>query len=412
MEENAISEAKMMEARKYALCIAERAQSFKKFAVAMIDFMGEGFSPFIIDLYNSLSQTLFMRGFYKEDVGENINEETILSWYNQYKECIKERDLSFQDDFKNKIDELQFLVERCRNSAEFQRMINCVGRFKHLAAYNAMLVDVQKPGAQLVLRSGEWEKYNRRVKPNAQILIVLVPFGPVEYMFDISDTEQMPGKPYLEDAKLLQEWNDTFKKIEGKVDEKILNNLIQNLPSYGIYLDDTFQAADTYGGYTARDNHEITININSKYYFKHSSKFIISVNRRQNPTEKFHTICHELGHIFCRHIYYNSNKQRNNLTRKEEEFEAETVAWLVCKRLGINNPSEDYLASYVSDGQVPYCSTDLILKAVTEIEKMMMGVVYVKKSKWYEEDKTFKKLVDEIITKKNVSNFRTKGITL
>lgn len=92
---------------------------------------------------------------------------------------------------------------------------------------------------------------------------------------------------------------------------------------------------------------------------------------------QFHTICHELGHLFCYHQFYTESK-RQKLTIKEREFEAETVAWLVCKRHGIYNPSEEYLASYAPLGEIPICSTDLIMKAVAEIERMMESPIKLK----------------------------------
>ena len=48
-------------------------------------------------------------------------------------------------------------------------------------------------------------------------------------------------------------------------------------------------------------------------------------------------------YLFCYHQFYAESKRRK-LTIKEREFEAKTVAWLVCKRHGIYNPSEEYLA--------------------------------------------------------------------
>lgn len=80
---------------------------------------------------------------------------------------------------------------------------------------------------------------------------------------------------------------------------------------------------------------------------------------------------------------------------KEREFEAETVAWLVCKRQGIENPSEEYLASYAPHGEIPICSMDIIMKAVTEIEKMLKGEVKIKDSLWYKEDKKIQKIVSQ-----------------
>jgi hypothetical protein len=113
-------------------------------------------------------------------------------------------------------------------------------------------------------------------------------------------------------------------------------------------------------------------------------------------TEKFHTICHELGHVFCRHQSYNYEKTRH-LSLKEREFEAETVAWLMCKRHGIDNASEEYLATYAPEGTIPICSTEYIMKAVTEIERMLEGTISPKNSLWYKEDKRFKEDLDAVL---------------
>ena len=103
-------------------------------------------------------------------------------------------------------------------------------------------------------------------------------------------------------------------------------------------------------------------------------------------------ISHELGHLFCYHQFYTESKRRK-LTIKEREFEAETVAWLICKRHGIYNPSEEYLASYAPQGEIPICSTDLIMKAVAEIERMMKSPIKIKESLWYKEDKGLKEKI-------------------
>ena len=75
---------------------------------------------------------------------------------------------------------------------------------------------------------------------------------------------------------------------------------------------------------------------------KINSRFIISINKNLSRIVQFHTICHELGHLFCYHQFYTESKRRK-LTIKEREFEAETVAWLVCKRHGIYNPLKNTL---------------------------------------------------------------------
>ena len=63
----------------------------------------------------------------------------------------------------------------------------------------------------------------------------------------------------------------------------------------------------------------------NKVSAKINSRFIISINKNLSRIVQFHTICHELGHLFCYHQFYTESKRRK-LTIKEREFEAEIVA--------------------------------------------------------------------------------------
>jgi len=379
-------------ALEYATNIIHHATSFLAFSDAMLDYMGENF-PKCKAMYNSFRLW--------PNSGLNLTDEMTVSNYTDeylvehYKRYRQEQERSRQQDFKENIDELQFLVEIYRKSDEFKKILNFVGRFHYLAPYNAMLVQMQKPGATFVFNGKDWSKYNRRPKENSQQLITLIPFGPIQCMFDYSDTEPIPGTNAVTETKLMEIWDNGLMKTKGEVDNSSMINLFYNLSIYGIYLDDSLHAANTFGGYIKVDGeHKLNVYINNDHYIKVDSRFMITINKNQSEVVRFHTLCHELGHLFCRHLYYNWDKKRDLYT-KEKEFEAETVAWLVCKRHGISNPSEEYLAGYAPNGIIPICSTEYIMKAVTEIEKMMKDKVDVTKSLWYNEDKFFKDFVKD-----------------
>jgi hypothetical protein len=56
------------------------------------------------------------------------------------------------------------------------------------------------------------------------------------------------------------------------------------------------------------------------------------------------------------------------------EFEAESVAYLVCGRLGIDNPSDTYPADYLDKNEnVPEISIDRVMKAAGLIGQMGSG---------------------------------------
>lgn len=69
-------------------------------------------------------------------------------------------------------------------------LLEFVKKFPHIAPYNAMLVHVQKPGSQYVCSASEWRNgYHRDIKPGARPLVILRPFGPVSFVFELLDTD-------------------------------------------------------------------------------------------------------------------------------------------------------------------------------------------------------------------------------
>ena len=407
-----MDDKRFAQAVNYGKMIINDVPDFCDFAIAMVDYMGEDVCPECKNIY-SLSvksipdAVLKVLKITQSDVVSEYNSQDILNSYRLFKSKQKEDEVKRK--IKENVDELQYLIEKYRTSTEFKIMMDFIARHNYMAPYNAMLVQAQKPGAEFAFNANTWrKKYRRRPKPNAQRIVTLVPFGPTQYVFDYSDTEPIPGELFFSTKEnLMQEWDRSLTKTKGNVSKSEFNRLLCNLPKYGIYLDRTFNAANTFSGYIMRyDGGNVEINFNQDYSINHSSEFILSVNKNEDDNSAFATICHELGHLFCRHIYYDISKKRQ-LTIKEKEFEAETVAWLVCKRHGVKNPSEEYLATYAPKGKIPFISLDAVMRAVTEIEKMLDSNMNLKSTLWYKEDKKYKKVIDETMeflkTRRNLS---------
>ncbi len=311
----------------------------------------------------------------------------------------------------NNIDTLIDDIVKYRQSDEFFKIMDFVGKFKHIAPFNAFLINIQRPSARLVLRAKEWkDKFNRRIHPNAQQLIVLVPFGPVEIMYDIDQTVAIDTPENLQPS-LFDDITDIALKpkqlteqqiidsyihqyqTENTIDKLYYYNLMDNMAKYGISIDNNFNASSEYAAYISVSTDEtilIKYNKDGEIYTK--SKYLISVNSQQDLTTSFASICHELGHLFCKHLpYYNEGMVRKRLSHKEKEFEAEAVAWLICRRMGIKNPSEKYLAGYVGTNEpLPQYSMEAILRATAEIEKMIQGPVSLSKTPFYKDNKELK----------------------
>lgn len=88
------------------------------------------------------------------------------------------------------LDKLFQEIGTYRKSEEFKELLDFIKKFPRLAPFDALLVHIQKPGSVYVASEAQWkQRFGRRVKTGARPLVILQPFGPVAFVFDLSDTE-------------------------------------------------------------------------------------------------------------------------------------------------------------------------------------------------------------------------------
>ncbi len=104
------------------------------------------------------------------------------------------------------------------------------------------------------------------------------------------------------------------------------------------------------------------------------ARYELTISSDLDPGAKYNTLAHELGHLYCGHVGTPDPDwwpDRRFVSWEAAEFEAQSVAYLVCGRLGIDTPSARYLHGYLEDGQqVPDISLDLVLTAAAQVERM------------------------------------------
>ena len=88
---------------------------------------------------------------------------------------------------------------------------------------------------------------------------------------------------------------------------------------------------------------------------------------------RYGTLVHELAHLYCGHLGTPNGRwwpDRQNLSHAVREFEAESVSYLVCTRLGIGTASDEYLAGYVRRcPATPPISLDRVMRSVLLLEQ-------------------------------------------
>jgi hypothetical protein len=196
--------------------------------------------------------------------------------------------------------------------------------------------------------------------------------GPVLFVFDVSDTTPLPNAPPLP-----PQVEDPFRVRNGKIDGQLALT-IENAKRDGVRVSeraDGSQRAGSIQSAAAGQYQEFTIA--SKPSPRSTSVplwFELLLNSVLSAEARYGTLVHELAHLYCGHLGTPNGRwwpDRQNLSHVVREFEAESVSYLVCTRLGIDTTSDEYLAAYIRRcPSTPPISLDRVMKSVWLLEQM------------------------------------------
>ncbi len=277
------------------------------------------------------------------------------------------------DATRRALDELFSVARQYNSSQAYLDLMKFVAGFRFYAPFNAMLVHVQMAGATFVAPPGRWRfTYGRRIKPDARPLVILQPMGPVMFVFDVSGTEPLDGAPDLP-PEVLHPFQAT-----GESAAHTLQRTITNAVRDGVEVfteDGGSQSAGSIRTYTGdRQLSYLAKRKPQPQYEAVRVRYTIMLNANHAPTTRYATLVHELAHLYCGHLGTPDERwwpDRRGLSHAIREFEAESVSYLVCCRLGIETTAAAYLANYCTLHQTtPPVSLDCVMKAAGLIETM------------------------------------------
>ena len=202
--------------------------------------------------------------------------------------------------------------------------------------------------------------------PDARPIVLLQPGGPVMFAFDVSDTRPLPGaKP------LPRHVTDPFATSgPGWVGDQ-LERTVENAKRDGVGIDERDAGSQSAGQISAVES-DAFVRFQFRTLPKPESRYVkvryeLLLNAKHSPEAQYATLAHELAHLYCGHLGTPNLDwwpSRCGLSEKEREFEAESVAFLVCSRLGIENPSPEYLSGYLENHiSIPAISLNCVLKS-------------------------------------------------
>ena len=217
-------------------------------------------------------------------------------------------------------------------------LLQFTARLRVFAPFNAMLLHIQKPGLTHAATAKDWyNRFGRVPKTGARPLLVLRMKGPVDFVFDILDTE---GRPVPENAF-------TFPTL-GNLSEKRLEELLKTLSSEGFTLEPQ-ELGDGWAG-----------------WIKRTWRWSAAQGRHR------YTLAHELAHMFLGHLGADPGRNvpdRSNRDHALREIEAESTAYLLAKRNGLTPKSESYLSAF--EGSFANLDIYSVMRAANAIEKVL-----------------------------------------
>jgi hypothetical protein len=269
---------------------------------------------------------------------------------------VNQHRLAHFEDCQSAIDQLFIDAMNDRGESAFDEFIDFAIRFSNLAVYNAMLVRIQCPGAGAVATRRKWNAIGREIKPGATPIVILRPFGPVEFVFEQSDTEgaDIRGEKQsslFADGEISEQ---TFNAVVAAAKKNRV--LVEHTPNYGALLAGTAQ------GYKMLPD--------AKSGVKDIS-YSVLLNANHDLPTRFATMAHELGHVYCGHIGGDIKGRwapRIGLPHELVELEAEAVAFLVCQRNGVTSRSREYLSQLIRKADLGAVSMYAIYEAANRVE--------------------------------------------
>ena len=225
------------------------------------------------------------------------------------------------------------------------------------------------------------QDYGRKVAPGGRPITILQPKGPVLFVFDVGDTGPIPGAP-----KLPQSVTNPFAVVRG-VERGELDKTVENCKRDGVRVHEREFGSQRAGQIQSSDTSDV-FQLSVSHLFKNEKipvpiRYELLLNSRQTREERYATLVHELGHLYCGHLG-SANEQhwpdRRGLPKEVVECEAESISYLVCARLGIETPSAEYVAGYLrGDGKMPNISLDAVMKSAMAIHQMGKSLLPLRK---------------------------------
>ena len=264
---------------------------------------------------------------------------------------------------KEILSQLEDGVKAVFSSNKYTEFLKAYAKFHNYSVGNTILILTQKPDAERVASFTTWKRMDRHiVKGEAGIKIIV----PSPYTFEVKvegkeDLEEMTGMGFRTGYVF------DISQTEGKPLPTLVTLLTEDSPGIKQVIERLVVTSDI------PIHFDKPIKESSNGYY-HLEENFIAVKPNLSDTQTFKTLIHEMAHSKLH------GKDTEHLSAFEREVQAESVAYVVCHKYGVDTSdySFGYIAGWSEDKDVKELkrSLDTIGKCADElIEKIDKALV-------------------------------------
>ncbi len=228
------------------------------------------------------------------------------------------------------ISEIKKGVASIHTSEDWKKWLDFNSRFWAYSFHNQMLIAIQRPTATRVAGFHTWKDCNRHVKKGEKGIKILAPIIIKTAVKDEETGEEKTVKA-LRNFRVVTVFD--VSQTEGEELPSIHSPLLGIAPS-GVF--------DSLRNLIERKGYSVTFKElpEGLYGYVNKSKQIV-LRQGESEAQSLDTLCHEMSHAILGHV-------GSNTPRDDQELEAETSAWIICKNLGLETRQSSfaYLATW------------------------------------------------------------------
>lgn len=275
-------------------------------------------------------------------------------------------------------DKLEAGIKELMESSKFKEYLKCLSKFHNYSLGNTILIAMQKPDATLVAGYTAWKnQFGRQVQKGEQGIRILAP-TPYKKKMEVDIVDPSTGQARInpdgtKQTELKEIMVPAFKVVSvfdvSQTDGRPLpsigvNELTGDVRQYEMFFEALKRSCPVPIGFEQIDS-------GAKGYY-HTVEHRIALQEGMSQVQTIKTLIHEMTH---QKLHSMDPKEmppeEPRLTRNAKEVEAESVAYTVAQRFGIETSdySFAYIAGWSAGKDTPElkASLDRIRKAADEM---------------------------------------------